>query len=270
LVRVAVRAGRGRDAKRWLRTAERHAEKAELAEPNAGTAQALARYLWAARIARDPKLRPDDVGLVAEVAWYLRDRGLPREAERFAGQVIDWLRNPFDHLPRVATAEDAVRHMQLLDLGRSSLHALIAVAAAARRDPRTVRAAVARLDLQELSGLPTLTMAERAELHARIALALNRAGDVQAAAELDLALSESLVMAGRGERAAFPRLCEALVELLPADQATMIWAQWLRAAAEVDAGSAIAMVAAYVRRLPVERLAALTVDAETGELRRPG
>lgn len=264
MVLVAVRAGRRRDAVRLLAEAEQHIEEAHQLNRDDRATEPVARYLAAARAAVHPDRQPGDLKLLADVGWFLLDRGLPREAADFAGRAIAGVRNPFDHLPSMSLAEDANRLMQLMDYARLSLRAVLVLAAPAHKDRR----AVADLDLGLLSGLPTLTLAERSELQSRLALALRRTGELEKARQvLALALGDTLVMAARGELDAFSRLCQAVVAVLPADEAVTIWALWLRAAAETGAGPAVLMIAHYVRWLPAHQLAALTVDPASGELR---
>src|SRR5262249_10811819 len=146
----------------------------------------------------------------------------------------------------IIDAEEYLRQHEVHSAVRACLVALLAMAAAADGDRDSAGQIAATIDLMELRGMPSLAIAERAEYHARVAIGLHRAGNPQAAMEmLRLAAESSMTMAQRGELAAFGRLCQALVELLPPEQAAPIWARWLEAAAQSDSFPALGMIAAY-------------------------
>jgi hypothetical protein len=274
MVLVALRAGRKRVARRWLRVAEGFAEGAEWLTPNSGVPAAVARYLWAARAAVDPKMGQDDASLAADVAWYLWDRGHRPAAVRYVRGVLDQIGGTLDQLlgqpdgrSRIIDAEDLVRRTQTDAAMRACLVALLAMAAAADGDLDLAGEVAATVDLAALRGLPSLTFAERAEYHARVAIGLHRAGEPEAAMEmLRLAVEASMTMARRGELAPFARLCQAVVELLPPEEAAPVWARWLQAAAQSDSYHALGMIASYVRWSPVADLAGIVVNPETGDL----
>ncbi|ONH34523.1 hypothetical protein BL254_15885 [Protofrankia sp. BMG5.30] len=279
MVLVAVRAGRGRAARKWLRVAEGFVAGAERLSPGAtGVPAAVARYLWAARAALDPKTHPDDAGLAASVAWYLWDRGHRPAAVRYAREVLDHLAGPLDMLVGgrddgriIFDAEEFLHDAQADDAARACLTALLAMAAAGDGDGGGGRELVGQpagtLDLDALRGLSSLAFAERAEYLARIAIGLHRAGQSDAAMEmLGLAVKSSMTMARRGELAPFERLCQAVAELLPPDEALLVWTRWLQAAARSDSYHALGMIASYVRWSPAADLAGITVDPRTGDL----
>ena len=242
--------------------------------PYATVSPAIARYLWAARYALDSKMRPKDASLAASVAWYLWDRGHRAAAVRYARELLGRPRSLLpgeqDSGPVILDAEGYVRDVQVNDAVRACLAGLVAMAAAADGDRDQMTKAIAQVDLEALQGLPSLSLAERAEYHARVAIGLNRAGESATAMEmLRLAAESSVTMARRGELTSFQRLCQAVVELLPPDEAVLVWAQWLQAAAQSDAHDVLGMVASYVRWLPAADLAGIVVNPETGDL-EPG
>ncbi|AEH10718.1 MULTISPECIES: hypothetical protein [Protofrankia] len=284
MVLVAIRAGRGRAARKWLRVAEGFVAGAERLSPGAtGVPAAVARYLWAARAALDPKTHPEDAGLAASVAWYLWDRGHRPAAVRYAREVLDHLAGPLDMLVGgrddgriIFDAEEFLHDAQADDAARACLTALLAMAAAGNGDAgggdagggrELVGQPAGTLDLDALRGLSSLAFAERAEYHARIAIGLHRAGQPDAAMEmLGLAAESSMTMARRGELAPFERLCQAVAELLPPDEAVLVWTRWLQAAARSDSYHALGMIASYVRWSPASDLAGIAVDPRTGDL----
>ncbi|MDQ1042978.1 toll/interleukin-1 receptor domain-containing protein [Streptomyces sp. V4I2] len=270
---VMARAGEETEARTWLRTCERFLEAADWVSPSSRAADAVARYLWAARCALDPTTGPEAAGPAALVAWYLWDRGHRPAAVRCAREFLDRLRHPLDLSPHEPGdpvfhyAEDFLRDMEMYRAGRTSLVALLATAAAADGDSRRAEELAKDVDLLEMKALPSLTFAEGAEYRAAVAIGLNAAGRSDAAMELlRYAASESLTMARRGELTPFERLCQALVELLPAGDAHAVWAYWLQAAAQSGAYPALGMIAAYLRRLPAETLQDIVVNTETGDL----
>jgi tetratricopeptide (TPR) repeat protein len=274
MVLVAVRAGRKRTARKWLRLAEQFLAGANWVAPYLNVSPAVARYLWAARYALDSKIRPEDASLAASVAWYLWDRGHRAAAVRLARELLDRPRGLLpgeqDSGPRILDAEDYLRDVQVDDAVRGCLAGLVAMAAAADGNRDQMAKAIAQVDLEALRGLPSLGLAEHAEYYARVAIGLHRAGEPETAIEmLQLAAESSLTMARRGELTSFQRLCQAVVELLPPDEAVLVWAQWLQAAAQSDAYVVLGIIASYVRWLPAADLAGIVVNPETGDL-EPG
>jgi hypothetical protein len=112
-----------------------------------------------------------------------------------------------------------------------------------------------------------LSLAERAEIAACVAIGLHHGGAGEAAAEwLSRAAEPAFTLARRGEMDPFGRLCQALLELLPPDRAALIWAEWLISAAAAGANEALALIAAYVRWVPEDDLTDIIVSTETGQL----
>jgi hypothetical protein len=226
------------------------------------------------RAALDPKKRPDNPSLAGNVAWYLWDRGHLRAAAQCAREVLNDWGNPFDMLDRqtegspiIWDPEEYVRHMQVSGAVRAGLKALLAMAAATNNDHKMTREIVATINLTELQGLSSLTVGERAEYHARVAIGLHHAGEPDAAMEvLKLAAEPATTMARRGELDPFDRLCEALMKLLPPEEATLEWAQWLQAAAQSDSYYALGLIASYIRWSPAADVAGIVVNPHTGDL----
>lgn len=270
---VMARAGEETEARAWLRTCEQFVEGAGWVSPSARSAEAVSRYLWAARCALDPTTGPEDGATAAAVAWYLWDRGLHLAAVRCAGTFLDRPHLPFglaSDQQVIGYAEDYLRDMDVDRAVRASLTALLATAAAADGDTELAAELAAEVDPARVSGLASLSFAERSEYLATVAIGLDAAGRSDDATELlREALSDTLTMARRGELAPFERLCRATVQILPVDDAHAIWAYWLQAAALSGSYAALGMIAGYLRWLPPEALADLVVNPDTGDLERP-
>lgn len=113
-----------------------------------------------------------------------------------------------------------------------------------------------------------LALADQSEVGACTAIGLYRGGAKDAAAEqLTAAAEPAFTLARRGELGPFRRLCQALLALLPPDQAVLTWAEWLVAAASAGADEALGLIAAYVRWIPEDDLTNVVVSAHTGQLR---
>ncbi|MFF5499265.1 TIR domain-containing protein [Streptomyces aquilus] len=271
---VLARAGEETEAGVWLRTAEQFLEGVAWLSPASRGAEAAAPYLWAARCVLDPTAGPEESRTAADVAWYLWDRGHHGAAERCARMFRDRLRGPLDVLlsggPSIGYAEDFLRDAQLHRAVRTSLTALMAVAAAERGDARLAGELAAEVELRPVKGLPSLSLAEGAGFQAAVALGLHAGGRSGDARDLlDHALSDTLTLARRGELAPFDRLCRAMVLLFPADDAHAIWAYWLQAAAQSGTYAALGMIASYLRWLPARTLEDIVVNPDTGDLERP-
>lgn len=276
MVLVLVRVGDETQARTWLQTCEEYLECTEDISRGAGVAEYVARYAWAARCALDPTAGPEDPGTAASVAWYLWDRGHHSAAVRFAREFLDRVHHPLiealagQNGPHIHFAEDFMREGEVFSAARTSLIALLATAAAADGDARLAAEIATEVNLLEMKAMSSLSYAEGASYQAAVAIGLKAAGRSEEAMELlEWAAQHGLTMARRGELAAFERLCQALVELFPADDAHTVWAYWLQAAAQSGAYAALGMIACYLRRLPPDMLEAIVVDTETGELERP-
>jgi hypothetical protein len=166
------------------------------------------------------------------------------------------------------TADDFERSHGVLAGARAGLGAIVAIGAAARDDTAGAKAA-ARAGVVETEsyGWLSLTPAEQAEIYACLAIGLQHAGEGDVARkQLEQAIAPALKLARSGELAPFGRLCQVLFELLPTDRATLIWAEWLIAAAGAGANEAIGLIAACVRWLPEADLARVAVSPLTGQL----
>jgi tetratricopeptide (TPR) repeat protein len=250
----------------WLQRAEALASQGERIAPNLGVAEAVGKYVAAARAVLEDTEVADDPGQMLLIAWLLWERGRSTQAVRYATRAVGRLSDPLAGAPQIISTEDWERRLNLFDAVRAGLHALVAVDAADRGDLPAVDAAASAMR-EGAPGWPALTLAERAEVRACLAIALQRAGAEEAAAEqLQEAVEPAFTLARRGEVDPFGRLCQALLELLPPDQAALIWAEWLIAAAAAGANEALGLIAAYVRWLPEDDLTEIVVSAQTGQL----
>jgi hypothetical protein len=117
--------------------------------------------------------------------------------------------------------------------------------------------------------LVSMTLVERMEMFACVALALHRAGERDAAlVMLKRALELAPGLASRGSLDAFARLCRAVSELVP-ERAAALFGGWVQAVAARGADEIVLLVAFFLRSLPAADLSDLAVNPETGELRRP-
>jgi hypothetical protein len=116
-------------------------------------------------------------------------------------------------------------------------------------------------------GWSALTLGEKAEINACLAISLHRAGEVDDAREQLREATESAVKLARcGELEGFTRLCQATLELLPTDRAGSIWAEWLIGAAEAGVNEAASMIACFIRWMPEGDLNSVVASVETGML----
>lgn len=273
MVLVATADGRRRIAKRWLRIAEDYLSGTHGHFPDVGVTEATAKYLWTARAALDPTVLPDDPALAAAVAWRLWDKGHRGVAARYADAALTSVRAAWQlahtETPVLIFAEDYLRDSDIHTAVEATLQAVLMMSAAAEDDRRRANDLADGIDLASLRGMPSLTLAERAEYLAAIAIGMHRAGAEDTAAELlALAVEPAVRLARRGELAPFDRLCQAALEVLPCESAISLWAQWLRAAAQSASHDALALVASFVKWCPETALLGVTVDTGTGDLVR--
>jgi tetratricopeptide (TPR) repeat protein len=259
--------GSRRRTRTWLKRAEALADLAERIAPGRGAA-AIAKYLGAARAEVTKAHATAEEEEILMIAWLLWDRGRFPEAVRYAKRSLGELGDLFSGPPQVEFVDDLERRGGVLAASRAGLGAIVAIDAAARGDLREAKG-MARAAAAETTsyGWLALNPAEQAEIHACLAIALRRAGEDEAAGEhLGEAIDPAAMLARRGELAPFQRLCQAIVEVLPGDEATLLWAEWLLVAAEAGAYEALGLIAAYVRCLSKEDLASVVVDPQTGQL----
>ena len=271
MVLASVRAGDRRQARAWLKRTEARARLAKSSSSIADVSAAIAKYVDTARAALDRAVADDDPDVVPAVAWLLWEWGLHAQAVKYAQLALGALRGlgmgPGTGT-QIVTVEALERRQGLIAAAIASLGAVLAMDAAERGlTDQAEAAAEAMAGVTSAYGWLALTLAERAEINARLAVGLQHSGDLEAAREQ---LGQATVSAGdlarRGELAPFRRLCQALLSVLPPEEATSVWLDWLLAAAESGANDALVLVADYVRWLPEADLAGVVVDAETGRL----
>lgn len=261
--------GRRRPGQKWLQRARALAGQAERMAPDLDVAKAVGKYIAAAGAVLEDAEVADDPWQLLQTAWLLWERGRSTQAVRYAQRVIssDMLSDPLAGGPQIMNVEEFERRSDRFGAVLAALHALVAVNAAERGELGAVGTAVNAI-LQAPPGWPALTLAERAEVAACLAIGLQRGGAREAAAEqLEGAVDSALTLARRGELEPFGRLCQAVVELLPPDRAALTWAEWLIAASAAGAHEALGLIAAYVRWIPEKDLTNVVVDAQTGQLR---
>ena len=129
------------------------------------------RHVGAARVvAGIPSDVTEPLDLVG-VAWLLWDVGLLERAVEHAQGSLDQVADPFSSGPQVQTADDLARRSGLFAAARAGLGAIVALAAA---DPAAAaRDAAART---EDYGWSALTLSQRAEIDARLAIILHHVG----------------------------------------------------------------------------------------------
>ena len=166
--------------------------------------------------------------------------------------------------PQIMSADEILRRNDVFNAVRAGLHALVAVVAAdsGDRPRRTPPGPPPRS-----SRMAALSPAEQVQIGACLAIGLHHARAEEAATEqLKKAVEPAFTLARRGELAPFARLCQALLELLPADRAALTWAEWLTAAASVGTDEALRLIAAYIRWIPQDDLRNVAVSVQTGQL----
>jgi TIR domain/NB-ARC domain len=260
--------GPGDQAREWLQRAQARAAQAGQITRNLDVAGAVRKYLAAAQAGLEDTETDDDPWRMLLTAWLLWDQGRRAVAARYATRAVGRVGGPLTATgaQRIMSVEQFQLGNDLSDAVKAGLNALIAVDAAARGDVPAASAAVDAMTGAMPAWL-ALGLAQQAQVGACVAIGLQRGGAGEAAQErLAHAAEPALTLARRGETEPFGRLCEALIELLPADQATLIWADWLMAAAAAGANEALALIAAYVRWIPTGDLANVVVSPETGQL----
>ena len=260
--------GPGDQAREWLQRAQALAAQAEQIARNLDVSGAVGKYLAAAQAGLEDTETADDPWQMFLTAWLLWDQGRSEAAARYATRAVGRVSDPFtgNGTQRIMSVEQFQLGNDLSDAVKAGLNALIAVDAAGRGDLPAVRAA-ANAIAGAMPAWLALSLAQRAQVGACVAIGLQRGGAGDAAAErLGQAAEPALTLARRGETEPFTRLCQALIELLPPDQAALTWAEWLTAAAAAGANEALALIAAYVRWVPEDDLTNVVVTAETGQL----
>jgi hypothetical protein len=260
--------GPGDQAREWLERAQPLAAQAGQIARNLDVAAAVGKYLAAAQAGLEDTETADDPWQTFLTAWLLWEQGWSAEAARYATRALGLVSDPLARTgtQRIMSVEQFQLGNDMSDAVSAGLNELIAVDAAGRGDRPAASAAVNAIAGATPAWL-ALSLAQQAEVGACVAIGLQRGGSGEAAAErLGRAIQSTLTLARRGETAPFGRLCQALVELVPPDQAALTWAEWLTAAAASGVNEALALIAAYVRWIPGDDLTNVVVSAETGQL----
>jgi tetratricopeptide (TPR) repeat protein len=272
---AAVGRGSALDAQAWLERAEAIVARAAEVASHVDIATPVHKYLGATRVATGQASADDDGLQTLAIAWFLWENGHTSAAARSAREWLERVPDPLspDALSpgpggqRIFSVEDFNRMIAVFAAARAALSAVLAVDAADRGDAAEAKAAAAAAAEADPYGWASLTLAERAEIDACVAIALQRAGEREAArGRLAEAVEPALTLARRGELGPFWRLCQALLEVLPPERAGEIWADWLIAAAGVGANEALMLISSYVPWLAEADLTDVTVDPWTGQL----
>jgi hypothetical protein len=268
---VATASDSDGEAPEWVGRAESLVKLAARIAPALPIASATRKYLGAARaVARQDAGEEADVAAVHAVSRLLWNAGRTELAVRIARDALQTTGDPLAGGPQITSVEAFVRRLGLDGAMRAGLEAVVAMGAAADRNlPEAASIAESALQHAQAVDWSELALAERAESRALIAIAPARAKRSElAAGELKLVSADAVMLARRGETAPFGSLCQALVEVLPADDANAEWAKWLAATGEAGASEALTLIAQYVRWSTELDVSGVAADLETGELRR--
>jgi hypothetical protein len=259
------------EAATWLTRAE---ALVALAQDNARDFpmdSAVGKYVDAAKVITGAEAPTDkELVRVAEISRLLWNHGEPEHAIRIARDSLS-TGDVRSGLPQVTTTEEFERRVGLDAAARAMLESVVAIGAAADGDNDTAGtwALAAKQHTESSFGWAGLDPVEQSETHACVALALARAGKGDlASTQLSMASQAATMLARRGDVAPFSRLCEALAEVLPAEEANRLWVGWLVAASEAGASIALTLIATYVRWSHNIDVSSITVVEETGELLR--
>jgi TIR domain/NB-ARC domain len=268
---MAVAAEAATVASEWSTRAESLVKLATEVAPALPVASATAKYLAAARVvAGSDALADSPVEVVDVVTRLLWERGRSELATRIAAAALRGSDDPLEGAPRIMSVEEFGRRHGSHGAARAGLEASLAMSAAAQGDLGQAATHAESANRQSKAvDWSELTLAERAESHAGFALGLARAGRAElATAQFIEASADALLLARRGELAPFGRLTEALVDVLKPDDASAMWSRWLISAGEAGASQALTLIANYVRSARDLDVSGVTVNVETGELRR--